>query len=131
MLLTSLAFADDWPQHLGPNRNGISAEQGLIADIPDSGLNVLWQVSGGVGMSGVAVADGTAITIVQRDNSFTGRVTLAFEDAPLRLAKWQIKDPQGNIADVMLQEPRFNIKVDERLFSLLDPTSDMPDEKRE
>ena len=71
------------------------------------------------------------ITIVQRDNSFTGRVTLAFEDAPLRLAKWQIKDPQGNIADVMLQEPRFNIKVDERLFSLLDPTSDMPDEKRE
>ena len=68
MLLTSLAFADDWPQHLGPNRNGISAAQGLIADIPDSGLNVLWQVSGGVGMSGVAVADGTAITIVQRDN---------------------------------------------------------------
>ena len=97
-LLTSLAFADDWPQHLGPNRNGISAEQGLIADIPDSGLNVLWQVSGGVGMSGVAVADGTAITIVQKENK---QVVIAL-DAKTGESKWEVgvapefKNSMGN-----------------------------------
>ncbi len=67
------------------------------------------------------------ITFVQKDNSLGGRVTLAFEDAPMRLVKWQIIDPQGNVVDVMLQQPRFNIKLDKGLFIFSDPTSDTPE----
>lgn len=50
--------AEDWPQWMGPNRDGISRETGLIDSIPEQGLPVLWRVSIGGGYSGPAVSDG-------------------------------------------------------------------------
>src|SRR4051794_8749832 len=38
------AFADDWPQWRGPNRDGISKETGLLKDWPKDGPKLLWQV---------------------------------------------------------------------------------------
>ncbi|TWT58164.1 outer membrane biogenesis protein BamB [Thalassoglobus neptunius] len=69
VLLTSqgIVTADDWPQLLGPNRNGISKETGLIDAFPSSGPKVLWKSDGGVGMSGVVIAEGIACTLVQDD----------------------------------------------------------------
>ncbi len=61
----SHVFAADWPQFLGPNRNGISEETGLLDSWPDGGPKEVWRVPGGVGMSAVAVSDGTACTLVQ------------------------------------------------------------------
>ena len=58
---------DDWPQFLGPNRNGISAATGLLDSWPDGGPKEIWRVKGGVGMSGIAIADGHLCTLVQRD----------------------------------------------------------------
>lgn len=55
--------ADDWPQFLGVNRDGISAESDLLDKIPASGLHVLWRVPGGVGMSAVAVVRNHAVTM--------------------------------------------------------------------
>lgn len=52
----------DWPQFLGPNRNGISRESGLMDSFPASGPKILWRVPGGVGMSAVVVHDEIAIT---------------------------------------------------------------------
>lgn len=70
MLCTVIpARAGDWPQFLGPQRNGISDETGLIDTFPASGPKVVWSVEGGVGMSGIAVVNGTAFTLVQRDGS--------------------------------------------------------------
>ena len=40
--LTPSVRADDWPQWLGPNRNGASAEKGLLATFPKSGPAVAW-----------------------------------------------------------------------------------------
>src|SRR5262249_42403697 len=62
------AFAADWPQWLGPNRNGSSPETGLLTQWPKGGPKVLWKVEGGDGYSSVAVADGRAITLVQKDD---------------------------------------------------------------
>lgn len=63
-----LALAQsDWPQFLGPERNGISPETGLLDRWPESGPTKLWQVKGGVGMSGIAIARDRAFTLVQRD----------------------------------------------------------------
>lgn len=58
--------AADWPQFLGPNRNGISAETGLIDKWPDGGPKEVWRVAGGVGMSGLAIKDGRLVTMLQR-----------------------------------------------------------------
>jgi hypothetical protein len=57
----------DWPQFLGPARNGISSEMGLIDAFPASGPKELWRVKGGIGMSGLAVAGDRALTLVQKD----------------------------------------------------------------
>ena len=52
--------ASDWPQFLGPNRNGISAETDLLEEWPDGGPKELWRAAGGVGMSGLADSRRTA-----------------------------------------------------------------------
>ncbi|MEO1528007.1 MAG: PQQ-binding-like beta-propeller repeat protein [Planctomycetota bacterium] len=52
---------DDWPQFLGPNRNGVTSETGLVDSI-DGAVEVVWKIRGGIGMSAVAVAGGDAVT---------------------------------------------------------------------
>ena len=61
------------------------------------------------------------ITVLQTETPDAGSVTLTFEDAPLRLVKWHVKDAQGNEVDVALLEPKFGVEVDPDLFSLVDP----------
>lgn len=57
MLATLIATAGaDWPQFLGPARNGISAEAGLLAEWPKKGPPLLWERSVGDGFSGPVVA---------------------------------------------------------------------------
>ena len=71
------------------------------------------------------------LTILQADAPDAGSVTLVFEDAPLRLIKWQVKDAQGNDVDVALLEPKFGVEVDDDLFSLIDPALEYPGESGE
>lgn len=75
----------DWPQFLGPQRNGISPETGLLNQWPSAGPKVLWQVPGGVGMSGIAVRDGRIATLVQRDE----KQWLVCHDAQTGKPVWQ------------------------------------------
>ncbi|MFZ2146090.1 MAG: hypothetical protein WAV28_02625 [Sedimentisphaerales bacterium] len=52
-------YADDWPEFRGPNRDGKSAETGLLKKWPEGGPKLLWSVDGlGIGFSSVATADG-------------------------------------------------------------------------
>jgi outer membrane protein assembly factor BamB len=77
--------ADDWPQFLGPQRNGISAEKGLLETWPDGGLKVVWRAPGGVGMSGLSVQGDRLVTLVQRQ----GRQWLVAHDAKTGQPLWQ------------------------------------------
>jgi len=56
-----LALGADWPQFQGPNRDGTSAETGLLHSFPGGGPKVLWSKEAGTGWSGPAVAGGKAI----------------------------------------------------------------------
>jgi outer membrane protein assembly factor BamB len=78
LLAPALVLAADWPHWLGPNSNGSSPETGLVTKWPDTGPKVLWKVPGGQGYSAVAVADGRAITMVQRPE---GELVLALDAA--------------------------------------------------
>jgi outer membrane protein assembly factor BamB len=69
LLLAAGVRADDWPHWLGPHRDGSSPETGLLTTWPSTGPKILWKARGGEGYSSVAVADGRAITLVQRDGS--------------------------------------------------------------
>ncbi len=50
-----LCAAADWPQFLGPTRNGVSTETGLKATWPKDGPPVVWEKEVGEGFSGPAV----------------------------------------------------------------------------
>ncbi|GAA5508491.1 PQQ-binding-like beta-propeller repeat protein [Novipirellula caenicola] len=52
------AVADDWPGWMGPSRDGIYRETGIIDAVPDSGLTVKWRTPIAGGYAGPAVADG-------------------------------------------------------------------------
>jgi len=58
MAAAQAASAGDWPQILGPTRNGIAADDEELADAwPGTGPYTLWQRDVGSGYAGVAVAD--------------------------------------------------------------------------
>jgi outer membrane protein assembly factor BamB len=51
-------LADDWPQWLGPQRDGEWRETGIIDRFPSGGPKVRWRAPIGGGYAGPAVADG-------------------------------------------------------------------------
>ena len=58
---TAFASAGDWPQILGPQRNGHATGEKLAASWPKDGPLSLWEIPCGSGFAGVAVADGVGV----------------------------------------------------------------------
>jgi outer membrane protein assembly factor BamB len=56
ILISPAALADDWPQWMGPQRDDIWRETGIIDKFPAGGLTVKWRVPVDGGYSGPAVA---------------------------------------------------------------------------
>jgi outer membrane protein assembly factor BamB len=56
--LASAVWADDWPQWLGPQRDGVWREKGILDRFPKGGPKVLWRQPLGGGYAGPAVAGG-------------------------------------------------------------------------
>jgi len=52
------SLADDWPQWLGPHRDSVWRETGIVDRFPSDGLEVKWRAPVGLGYSGPAVARG-------------------------------------------------------------------------
>jgi len=62
--LSSPAFAQDWPQFRGPNRDGVSDNTGLLKAWPEDGPKLLWTAEGaGRGYSSVSIVDGKLYTL--------------------------------------------------------------------
>src|SRR4029078_11660597 len=59
-VLTAISVqADDWPCFRGPNRDGKSAEKGLLASWPKEGPTLLWKIKdAGEGLSGMSTVGG-------------------------------------------------------------------------
>jgi outer membrane protein assembly factor BamB len=70
---------DDWPQWRGPNRDGLSAEKGLLKDWPQGGPPLAWQAKGaGEGYSSFAVSMGRLYTLGARGDT---EYVIAFDAA--------------------------------------------------
>src|SRR5205085_1614109 len=63
LFVFSAARADDWPQWLGPKRDGVWRETGLLDKFPAKGPKTRWKVDIGSGYAGPAVADGKVYTL--------------------------------------------------------------------
>jgi outer membrane protein assembly factor BamB len=66
LLFVACAFAADWPQYLGPERNSTSTEKGLLRTWPKEGPKVLWTAPVGMGYAGPAVSGGK-VYMLDRD----------------------------------------------------------------
>lgn len=55
---STLAIAEDWPQWMGPKRDNVWRETGLLEKFPADGPKVIWRVPVQGGYAGPAVANG-------------------------------------------------------------------------
>jgi outer membrane protein assembly factor BamB len=63
--------AQDWPQFLGPTRNGVYSGADLPSSFPKSGLRTIWKKTVGQGFSGPIVADGKLILFHRKQDQET------------------------------------------------------------
>ncbi|MDB5331174.1 MAG: outer rane biosis protein BamB [Phycisphaerales bacterium] len=73
LAISSFARADDWPQWLGPRRDGVWRESGLVTEFPKEGPKVLWRVPVGGGYAGPAVAEGKVFVTDRQPGAGTKR----------------------------------------------------------
>ena len=57
LFVSTITQAADWPQWLGPERDSVWREEGIVAKFPAAGLPVKWRAPIGLGYSGPAVWD--------------------------------------------------------------------------
>ena len=56
--LNAIAVGDQWPQWMGPQRDNVWREEGIVDKFPAGGPKVLWRAAVAGGYAGVAVAEG-------------------------------------------------------------------------
>lgn len=90
VLSASSLLAGDWPQILGPNRDGLAAADEKLADSwPKDGPPVIWQRDVGGGFAGVAVAGNTAIVFHRVGDEEVAEAM----DAKTGTTKWKAGSP--------------------------------------
>jgi len=93
LLVTTRANAADWPQFLGPNRDGHSPETGLLREWPTAGPTKLWEQSVGSGYAGPAAAGGRLILF----HRIEGDEIVECVDAKTGEPKWKYTIPTGYV----------------------------------
>jgi outer membrane protein assembly factor BamB len=64
-------FAGDWPQILGPTRNGIVQKETIADSWPNGGPKLVWEKEVGDGFSGVSIAKNIAVVFHRIGNEET------------------------------------------------------------
>ena len=81
--------AADWPEFLGPNRDGTSPETGLVDRFPASGVPVVWQKDIGTGYGAPSVRDGRLVL----HHRIGGEEIVEAMDSATGTAKWIYQYP--------------------------------------
>jgi outer membrane protein assembly factor BamB len=68
-LLIANAYAQDWPQYLGPNGNSSSPQKDILRTFPQDGPQVLWTVNIGIGFGGPVIKSGKAYLLDRDDQT--------------------------------------------------------------
>lgn len=61
------------------------------------------------------------ITVAQRDKPGDGQLTLEFSDNPLLIRNMIVRDASNQLTTVSLNNARFGVKLDPKLFVFIDP----------
>lgn len=104
LLSSAVGLADDWPQWMGPGRDNVWREAGIIDRFPEGGLKILWRTPIAGGYAGPAVANGLVFVadyVAQGDvkvsnferKRFTGTERLLCLDEQSGEVKWKHEYP--------------------------------------
>ena len=77
-------FADDWPQWLGPNRDSVWRESGIIEKFPNDGPAVTWRIPIGGGYAGPAIAKERVYVTDRQLSEGTSNPSNPFERGTIR-----------------------------------------------
>ena len=90
--LPTTARADDWPQWMGPRRDNVWREEGVVAAFPAAGPAVVWRTPVAGGYAGAAVAGGRVF------------VTDYVTEADVKVANFERKTSTGKERVLCLDE---------------------------
>lgn len=85
----SALLAGDWPQILGPHRDGVAVDESLLASLPPGSPKVVWQRDVGEGFAGVAVSHGRLILFHRQGREERAEALDAVDGSPV----WQQSFP--------------------------------------
>ena len=84
-------------------------------------------LSGDITVTGFAhSADTYRLTLVESNNADLGQVTIVLSDQPLQLRQWTVLDAQRKRVTVTLEEPAFDVALNQNLFYWTDPRPNAP-----
>jgi outer membrane protein assembly factor BamB len=69
-LFSVSVWAGDWPQFMGPERNGIGKETGLLRQWPRRGPREVWSEEIGEGFGGASIKEGKVYILDRRNNRY-------------------------------------------------------------
>lgn len=98
-LTTGVCLAGDWPQILGPNRNGIAVGETLMAKLPEGGPRMLWEKPVGSGFAGVAVKGDAVILFHRQGNEELVEAFRAGDGKPLWRQAFPARFVPGYVED--------------------------------
>ncbi|NQU75100.1 MAG: PQQ-like beta-propeller repeat protein [Planctomycetes bacterium] len=121
-VLTAGAFAGDWPQFLGPDRNGESGETHLARTFGPDGPPTLWTVNLGVGFGGPCVQAGKVYVLDRQAGK--ADVLRCFDLADGR-ELWQFSYSAPGIVDRDHPGSRSTPAADDKYVFTIGPFGDM------
>ena len=128
---TGVATAADWPQWLGPNRDGKSPETGLIDAIPAGGPKLLWSLKGvdevGTGYGSPAVVGNRLYLVGGASAKAAAAESVHCLDAGTGQKIWTTPIPtaKGKFMDNWGGGPRSTPTVDRDHLYVLGATGDL------
>jgi outer membrane protein assembly factor BamB len=98
-ILAPAATAGDWPQILGPLRNGQAQDEKLSSAWPADGPRLLWKMDVGHGYAGVAVSADRVVLFHRRGDQLLGETLDAATGKPLWKVAFATKYASSIAAD--------------------------------
>lgn len=88
-VVSGTGTAGDWPQILGPQRNGKAVGESLTLPLPTLKAATLWQMDVGQGFAGVAVVQGRAVLFHRQGSELVAQLL----DADTGKSRWRVTFP--------------------------------------
>ena len=109
--MVAVVQADDWPQWRGPDRDGVWRESGIVRQLTDDNIKVLWRQEIGAGYCGPTVAD-RRVFVMDRVLEPEQRERILCFDSITGKQLWKVEYPCEYRGVSYTAGPRASVTID-------------------